>query len=158
MRRALSLLLPMLLFGAAGCEGDSTGPTPPAYEDIDGTYAGVMAGTSQGISANLLFGFTIGQTDGDITGSWSFTGKLNDGNTSMDVTGTGSLEGTVTSGHDPSLNFKIKTSTCPDYEATFSGDYDSDTHRLTVRGPVEFFNYQTCDVGLTYQATIVLDG
>jgi hypothetical protein len=117
-----------------------------------------MAGTSQGVSANLLFGFTIGQTDGDITGSWSYTGKLNDGSTTLDVTGTGTLEGTVEAGQNPSLNFKIKTATCPDYEATFSGGYDSDSHRLTVRGPVEFFNYQTCDVGLTYQATIVLDG
>ena len=50
----------------AACGGDSTGPGDnpgPSYQSIAGTYAGVLAGTEQGIDLTGTFSITVNQAD-----------------------------------------------------------------------------------------------
>ncbi len=139
--------------------GDSTGPEPtgptgPTYESIAATYAGALVGNAQGIALTATFSITITQTGGDLSGSWSLVGTLNDGVVSVDVQGTGTLSGSIASGQNPSVNLTIRNA-CANYEARFSGAYDSANRRLTIGGPVDILD--GCTVVITYQSTIILD-
>lgn len=156
MRNGLSLILSTFLVGSAACGGDGTGPSA-TFESIAGSYSGTMAGASQGVVLNAAFSLTITQDAGSTSGSWALQGTLNDGFQSVDVQGTGTLSGTVAQGTNPSVNLAIKTGACPNYQANFSGAYDSANRRLTITGPVEFFANNSCNVVLSYQATIILN-
>lgn len=155
MERASGIISAVLL-GCAACGGGGTDPSP-TFDSIAGSYSGAMAGTSQGVALSSTFGLTITQTGGTTGGSWALQGTLSDGVESVDVLGTGSMTGTIASGNNPSVNLAIRTAACPNYQANFSGAYDSANHRLTITGPVVFFAANTCDVALTYQATIILN-
>ena len=144
----------LVLVTVAAC-GESTGPSN--YNSIAGSYSGAMIGLSQGIALNAIFSTTIAQTAGNTSGTWSLSGTLNDGVSTLNVVGTGTLSGTVAAGNNPSVNLTIKTPLCPNYQAQFSGAYDSVNHRLTITGPVEFFAANSCNVALSYQGTIILN-
>jgi hypothetical protein len=145
----------LFLFLAA-CGGDS--PTSPAqeFESIAGNYTGEMVGLSQGVALDAVFGISISQTSGSASGNYTLSGTLNDGTTQLSIAGAGPLSGTVASGTNPSVNLTIKVPGCPNYQANFSGAYDSANRRLTITGPVEFFQYNSCTVALSYQTTIIL--
>lgn len=155
-RRSRHALLLTLLSGIVACGGDGgTGPGP-TYESIAGTYSGTMVGLAQGVAMNSTFSLTISQTGGSTSGTWALSGVLNDGVDALNVTGTGTLTGTVSTGNNPSVNITVRTPACPDYQAAFSGAYDSANRRLTIVGPVEFFAANSCTVVLSYAATIIL--
>jgi len=144
-----------LLLGVAACGGDGTGPSN-SFESIAGSYAGSMAGISQGVALTGTFSLTIAQTRGDATGSWAIQGQLTDGFDVVDVQGTGTLSGTVTAGTNPSVNLTIRSGFCPNYQSLFSGTYDSANRRLTLLGTVDFFA-SNCTVVLSYPMTMVLN-
>ena len=153
MRPPLSLLV-FTLVAAVACSGDSTGPGA-TYESIAGNYSGAMTGMSQGIALDGTFSLTVDQNRGTTSGTYGIAGTLYDGTTSLDVAGTGTLTGTVAAGNNPSVNITVRTPMCPNYQAHFSGTYDVPNRRLTMIGPIEFFN-DSCTVVLSYPSTIVL--
>jgi hypothetical protein len=57
--------------GGGDGAGGISGPSGPTYADISGTYAGAMAGNSQGILLQATFTLTITQTNGTLGGSYS---------------------------------------------------------------------------------------
>jgi hypothetical protein len=115
-----------------------------------------MVGLSQGVALNSIFSLTISQSGGTTAGTWGLSGTLNDGVSTVNVAGTGSLSGSVAAGNNPSVNLTVRTPACPNYQAQFSGAYDSANRRLTIAGPIEFFAANSCNVVLRYSATIIL--
>jgi hypothetical protein len=152
--RLIKLTTAALLLSLVACS-DSTGPGNN-FESIAGSYDGVLAGLSQGIALDATFSLTINQTGGTATGSWALQGTLDDGFDLVTVQGTGNLSGTVASGTNPSVNLTVRTGSCPNYQAQFSGSYDSTNRVLTISGPVDFFAAGTCTVLLTFPSTILL--
>jgi len=155
--RLRGLLLAAGILLATGCGSDSTGPnggSEPTYENIADTYVGVLAGNAQGIVLEASFSITIQQSAGDLTGSWSMTGTLNDGVIIVPIQGTGSLTGTINSGQNPSLSITTRSATCPNLESSFSGSYDSVNRIITISGPIQIVD--DCVPVITYQSTIVL--
>lgn len=154
--RFVSLITTPILFATlVACSGDSTGPGQ-TYESIAGSYAGILVGVSQGVALDATFSLTITQTTSDLQGSWALQGTLDDGFDFYDVQGTGTLNGTINPGNNPSVNMTIRTGSCPNYQARFSGAYDSANRRITISGPVEFFASNSCTVVLSFPATIIL--
>lgn len=149
-------LLPLALLAVSACGGDSPAEPALAHESIMGAYVGVMGGVSQGVTAALDFSLTLGQSSGDIAGSYAIAGTLSDGVQYVDVQGTGSVTGTIAAGSNPSVNLTIRSSVCPAYTARFSGAYDGTNRRLSITGPVEFFGANGCSVALSYPTTLVL--
>lgn len=145
-----------MLGSAAACGGDGAGPSP-TFESIAGSYAGTMAGVSQGVALNGTFSLTITQNGGSATGTWALQGVLTDGIDLVAVQGTGTLSGTVASGTNPSVNITVRSGFCPNYQSNFSGAYDSANRRLTVTGAVEFFANNSCTVVLSYPMTMILN-
>lgn len=117
-------LVAAVSLGLGACGDGGTEPGP-AYESIAGSYAGVMAGISQGIALEATFTLTINQTAGNLSGTYSVAGTLDDGVNSVDVLGTGTLTGTVAAGNNPSVNITVRSGVCPNHQALFSGAYDS---------------------------------
>ena len=142
---------------AFACKGDTgTGPSSPTYETIAGTYAGSMAGTSQGVLLQANFTLTVSQTTGNLGGSYSIAGTLSDGVTTVPMQGTGSVAGSIASGGNPSVNLTVTSGVCSNVRDTFSGAYDSVNRVITLTGPVDIFN-ASCQVVLTYaNSTIIL--
>ena len=155
MRFGSRITSPALFAALVACSGDSTGPDSN-YETIAGSYAGVLGGISQGVALDATFSLTITQTAGDLQGSWALQGTLDDGFDLYDVQGTGTLSGTINPGNNPSVNITIRTGFCPNYQAQFSGAYDSANRRITIAGPIEFFAANTCTVVLRFPSTIIL--
>jgi len=156
MRNLRRATLTLLLVGVTSCGGDGAGPSS-SFESIAGSYSGALTGLSQGVALNANFSLTITQNSGSTSGSWALQGTLNDGFDILNVQGTGTLTGTVAAGNNPSVNIAIRTPACPNYQANFSGAYDSANRRLTITGPVEFFANNSCNVALSYQGTIILN-
>ena len=154
INRALSGTALLLLLAA--CGGDS--PTSPTqqFESIAGSYTGQMVGLSQGVALDAVFAISLSQTSGSVTGNYTLTGTLDDGTYQVDVVGAGPLSGSVASGTNPSVNLTVKVPGCPNYQANFSGAYDSANRRLTITGPVDFFPQNSCTVALSYPTTIIL--
>jgi hypothetical protein len=142
----------MALTLVLGCGGDSTGPS---YENITGTYAGVLVGISQGVELDATFTLTITQSQSTLGGSYSLVGTLTDGIDVVALQGTGTLSGTIASGNNPSVNLTVTPGLCPNIARTFSGAYDSANRVLTISGPVSIFN-ASCQVVLVYSSTIIL--
>jgi hypothetical protein len=130
MKRLLAVSVALSL---TACGSDSTGPQ---YESIAGSYQGVMAGITDGITLAATFGVTVTQSSGNLLGSWSLAGTLTDGFSSVPIQGTGNLAGIIQPGQNPSVNLRIKN-LCPSYHADFSGVYDSPNQTLTVSGPID---------------------
>lgn len=156
MRTNRALLGATLFLLLAGCGGDS--PTAPSqqFESIAGSYAGQMAGISQGVVLDAVFTISISQSGGSASGNYTMSGTLNDGTYQVSIAGAGPLSGTVASGTNPSVNLAIKVPGCPNYQANFSGAYDSTNRRLTITGPVDIFQNNSCTVALSYPTTIIL--
>ena len=141
----------------AGCGGDSgTGPAPaPTFENIAGTYAGVLVGISQGVAMEAIFSLTITQSSGNLSGSWSLAGTLNDGVIVVDIIGSGTLSGTIASGQNPSVNITFTNGLCPNHQDTFSGTFDSANNVITLNGPIDILD-ENCAVFLSYPSVIIL--
>jgi hypothetical protein len=137
-----------------GCGSDSTGPST-TYENISGTYVGVMAGISQGVTLDATFTLTITQNQGTLGGSYSLSGTLSDGIDVVAVQGTGTLSGSIAPGSNPSVNVTVTSGICPSVSSTYSGAYDSANHVITLNGSAKMFN-ASCQVVLTYTGTIIL--
>jgi hypothetical protein len=152
-KASLSVIAALLL---SACGGDgNTGPNP-TYQSIAGSYAGAMAGVSQGVVLDADFSLTLNQTQGNLSGSYALVGTLNEAGTLYEISGTGVLTGTVGTGDNPNVTISVQPALCQSQTAQFAGAYDSTNRRLTITGPVEFFD-DGCNVILTYQMTIILD-
>jgi hypothetical protein len=155
MRKIYAAAFALLLLGNAGCgDGDGNAPSP-TYESISGSYAGILAGVSQGVALNSDIALTITQSGGSLSGSYAIDGTLSNGIEVVSISGTGNLTGSIASGNNPSVNITVTPGSCPSQTARFSGAYDSANQRLTISGPVEFFD-SACQVVLTYSSTIIL--
>ncbi len=158
--RVVALLSAAAFVGSA-CGGSGsgssgiTGPPPPTYQSIAGTYAGALAGISQGITLQATFTLTITQSAGTLGGSYSLAGTLSDGVTTASVQGTGTMTGTIASSSNPSVNITGTSGICPNLSSPFSGAYDSVNHVITLSGTVSIFN-SSCQVVLSYPGTIIL--
>lgn len=149
-------VLALMAAGVVACGGDSgTGPSTN-YEQVAGTYAGPMQGVSQGVALSAEFVLTLTQSSGSLSGTFAMDGILTDGIYTSGVSGSGTISGTIASGNNPSVNITIRPSHCTNRTATFSGTFDSANRRLTVQGPVNITDADTCDVLLTYQMVVVL--
>lgn len=155
MQKRLPAVAALLLAASVACSGDSTGPGV-TYESIAGSYNGVLVGLAQGVALDATFSLTLTQTSGSLSGSWALQGILDDGFDTFLAQGTGTITGTIAGGTNPSVNLTVRTGSCPNYQAHFSGAYDTANRRLTISGPVDFFATNTCTVVLTYQSTIIL--
>ena len=155
MRSAVlsSAVIGSLLLSA--CGGDGNTEPNPTYHSIAGSYAGEMAGISQGVTMNADFTLTVNQTQGNLSGTYAMVGTLCEPGTVVDVAGTGVISGTVATGDNPNLSVSFEPAHCPSQTAQFSGAYDSTNRRITINGPVRIFN-DACVVVLTYPMTIVL--
>src|SRR5713226_1125612 len=133
---------------AFACKGDS-GTGPPTYDNIAATYAGALAGVSQGITLQATFTLTITQSAGSLGGSYSIVGTLFDGVTTVAIQGSGTVAGSIASGNNPSVNVTVTSGVCPNVSASFSGAYDSVNRVVTLNGTIPIFN-ASCVVVLTY--------
>lgn len=159
MREMAKAVLAFLLMGSAACGGggddsDGNGPSP-TYNSVAGTYVGAMAGVSQGVAIESDFTLTITQSGGTLGGSFATVGTLTDGIDFVNIAGSGSMSGSIASGNNPSVNMTIRSSSCTNYTARFSGSYDTANRALTISGPVDILN-SSCAVVLSYAATLVL--
>ena len=149
----------------AACGSDSTGPDGndgPTFENIAGTYAGVVAGTAQGFAVNGTFGVTITQSSGNLSGAWTMTGSSCGPDICAPLEGTGSLTGTINSGQNPSVNITFtggitvaSQGPCPDHQAVFSGAYDGTNRTLTLSGPIDILD-ASCNVIRTYYPNTII--
>lgn len=145
------------LFVLAACGGDNgTGPDDTNYEVIAGSYAGEMAGVSQGVALAADFSLTMQQNNGVITGTYAIAGAITDGLDVVDIQGTGTINGTIAEGNNPSVNLTLRVPACPSYQAAFSGTFDSANNRLTIIGPVDILDASNCAIAIRYQMTLVL--
>lgn len=156
MRTTSWALISVLALSAVGCGGDSATAPATRYDTVAGSYGGPMIGITQGVALNSLFSLTVTQNAGTLGGTYGLSGTLNNGIAAVDVAGTGTITGTIESGTNPSVNFTVRPGFCPSRTAQFSGTYDSTNHRMTMTGPVQFFD-QACSVVLTYQMTFILN-
>lgn len=156
-RKTQHTIIPLIvmLFTTAACGDDATGPSV-SYDSIAGNYSGFLTGVSQGVVMDATFTLTIQQDKGTVSGSYGLVGTLNDGIYYVNVQGTGALQGTAASGNNPSVNIAVTPGFCPDRTASFSGSYDSANRRLTLTGPVQFFD-ENCLVVLSYSTTVILN-
>jgi len=141
--------------GGGDGAGGISGPSGPTYADISGTYAGGMAGNSQGVLLQATFTLTITQSNGALGGSYSLAGTLYDGVTTLQILGTGTTTGTIASGSNPSVNITARSGICPNVQDGFSGAYDTTNHVITLTGRIDFFN-NSCQVVLTYNPTTII--
>jgi hypothetical protein len=155
MRTTRSAFASLLIAIVVACSSDSTGPGA-SYENIAGSYDGVLVGLSQGVALDATFSLTLTQTSGNVAGSWALQGILDDGFDTFLAQGTGTITGTIAAGMNPSVNLTVRTGSCPNYQGHFSGAYDSANRRLTISGPVDFFAANTCTVVLSFPSTIIL--
>jgi hypothetical protein len=140
---------------AVACGGNGgTGPSP-TYDNIAGTYAGPVAGLSQGILLQATLTVTVTQSAGNLGGSYSISGTLFDGTNTVAIQGTGTIAGTIASGSNPSVNVTARSGSCPNVAAIFSGAYDSVNRVLTLNGTLPIAN-ASCQVVLTYPLTIIV--
>jgi len=155
--RAKRLLFGLVFLLLPACGGDSgTGPAPaPTFENIAGTYGGVAVGLSEGVAMEAVFSLTITQSSGNLSGSWSLAGTLNDGVTVADIIGSGPLSGSIASGQNPSVNLTVTNPLCPNYQGTFSGTFDSTNNVITLNGPIDILD-ANCAVFLSYPSVIIL--
>ncbi len=157
MQKVWRSLAAVAVLATAACGGDSgTGPSEPSYASIAGSYGGPVTGLSQGIGLDADLALTLTQSRGSISGTYALDGVLFDNVDAVAVAGSGTITGTIASGNNPSVNLTIRSSVCPNYTAQFSGAYDSANRRLTITGPLDFFQSGTCNVGLRFQGTFVL--
>jgi len=155
MRRSIRSIVPFAaVIMAAACGSDASGPSV-SFESIAGSYAGVMGGVSQGVALDADFSLTLAQNAGSVNGTYALQGELTDGIDVVAVQGTGVISGTIAAGNNPSVNLTVTPAACPARRATFSGTYDVANRRLTLIGPVEFFD-NNCNVVLRYQMNVVL--
>jgi hypothetical protein len=126
------------------------------YADISGSFGGPMNGSSQGYTLNTTLTLTITQSGASVSGTYGTSGTLTFGGQGTQIAGTGAFTGTVAAGNNPSVNITLTIPGCPNYSAHWSGAYDSANHRLTITGPVDIFNANSCTVGLSFQGTIIL--
>ena len=141
--------------GACGGGDGGTGPSAPTFESIAGAYDGALAGLTQGVALSATFGISLAQSQGSLSGSYSLSGTLTDGVDVVGIAGAGSVTGTIAAGGNPSVNLTFKTSGCPNYQANFSGAYDSVNRKLTISGPIDVLS-GNCAVLLSYVGTIIL--
>jgi hypothetical protein len=85
---------------------------------------------------------------------WSLTGALNDGIDVVEHSGCWVGYRNDRRGN-PSVNLTFKTPLCPNYQANFSGAYDSVNRKLTISGPIDILS-ASCAVLLSYVGTIIL--
>jgi hypothetical protein len=149
-----NFVLVLLAVASVGCS-DASGPSEASYANIAGAYAGVMAGTTQGVALEAAFTITLTQNQGSISGSYSMSGDVTDGQLIVDVLGTGTVTGTISDGSNPSVNLTLRTGFCPSYTAPFTGTYDSANARLTLTGPVDILA-DDCTVALRYPMVLIL--
>ena len=142
------LMATAILLAACSSGADSTAPT---YDDVSGSFAGPISGTSQGVTLNANVVLTITQASGTLSGSYALTGIAN----GTQISGTGTISGTVTSGNNPSVNLHVVIAGCPSVQNPYSGSYDSANRRLTITGPLYLLN-SNCTIAVTYQLTLVL--
>lgn len=154
MRRLSRLLLSVGLAATVAC--GSTGPSEPVYEIIADTYVGTLSGVTEGVALAADFALTISQSGGSLSGTWALDGILTDGVDVIGVAGTGTITGTIASGNNPSVNLTIREGICPNYQAQFSGAYDSANQRLTITGPIDVLDPDDCSILLRYQGSILL--
>jgi hypothetical protein len=153
MRRAWYVIA--ALFTLPSCGSDSSGPSAVTYASIAGTYNGGIIGTTQGVALNGVFSLTLTQNQGNLSGSFSLAGRLNDGVSFVDVLGTGSASGTIASGNNPSVNVTVRSGSCTNYTSSFSGAYDVANSRITLTGNVDMLR-NDCTVALRYPTTFIL--
>lgn len=155
-------VLTALLSVLAACGGDS--PTAPGgggggaatFENIAGSYSGLIAGVSQGFTVSATFSITITQSGGTLGGSYSIAGTLTDATgASGSFEGSGSLVGTINSGQNPSVNVTAISGICTNVQSPFSGSYDSTNRKITLSGPLDFFD-ENCNVTLSIPLTVIL--
>ena len=152
------LMFPAMLIALAACGGDDPSPTEsePTHASVAGSYAGVMAGVSEGVTADMDFALIVSQAAGSLNGTSGISGTLRDGVDVVDILGTGTLTGTVATGNNPSVSIVVKPQACPANTANFSGSYDSTNRRLTITGPVQFYD-GNCNIVLTFPTTFILN-
>ena len=151
LRRLASVLLVTALLTACG----DSGTEPDSFEQVSGSYNGVMAAVSQGVALDGTFSLTLTQDGGELGGSYGVSGTLTDGVSVVDVQGTGTLDGSIEAGRNPSVNITVVPGVCPSQTSTFSGTYDSPNRRLTLIGAVEIFS-DACQVVVAFPSTLVL--
>ena len=102
-----------------------------------------------------MVSLTVVQSEGDLSGSYSNDGFLNDGQIQVAIQETGSISGTVSPGQNPSVNVTLRSGKCPSQAAAFSGAYDSANRVITMRGSVDILDLD-CAVFLSYPITLLL--
>jgi len=149
--RVVSAALAVLALASSG--DSSTGPT---YSNIAGTYAGALAGISQGVTLQANFTLTVTQSAGVLGGSYSLVGTLLSGAITAPLQGTGTLAGTIAAGNNPSVNVTATSGLCPNVRSIYSGAYDSVNAVITLNGTLNVFDLSTCQILLSYPGTIIL--
>jgi hypothetical protein len=142
------------IVAVAACGSDASGPGT-TYENIGGSYSGQMGGTTQGVALDADFSLTLSQNAGSLNGTYALQGELSNGLNFVNVQGTGVIAGTIASGNNPSVNLTVTPASCPNNRANFSGTYDVANRRITLIGPVDFFD-NNCVTVLRYQMNFVL--
>ncbi len=97
---------------------EGTGPSP-TYENVAGSYVGVVDATSQGVRLQGDFSVTITQSQETLGGSYRQNSILADGVNTVAVAGTGSLSGGIASGSNPSVGITAESKGCPNIQDNF---------------------------------------
>jgi|CXWL01.1.fsa_nt_gi hypothetical protein len=145
-------IFPLALLLALGCNDSPTGGG--IYNAMAGTYTGPVSGTVNGSAMTGTFTITLKQTDGSLSGSYTYEANLQGGVATMN----GTVSGTLTEGDYPTVTLDLEHGSCANVTARHTGTYDAGVHRLTVTGGFDVVNTvnSACTISSRLSTTAVL--
>lgn len=117
---------------------DMTGPTPPAYDNVAGSYSGTITGTTPtgatppaSITGTLTLSLT--QLDDALGGTYAYTGTVTDGPTPGPFFAAGTVSGTIQPGPNPTIS-ALFTVPCTNgsYSSGFGVTFASATRNISL--------------------------
>jgi hypothetical protein len=133
------------------------GPTSP-YENLAGTWTGSIDTMSSVGPATLTGTLTLNlqQNNASLTGGYTLMATRTVGGVGTAGQGMVTLTGTAAPGANPSVNFTVTSTVCPNRTADWSGSYANATGTLTITGTIHLIVVPGCGDLDQFPATILL--
>jgi hypothetical protein len=162
MTRPTTLTLALAFLVACGGDSPTAPEPPPVFPSIAGAYSGALVGTApwQGqeagstINLEAAFAFSVSQTQGNLSGSYSLSGSAlgcipSLGCATDVLSGSGSFTGTVTESGTIRIDFEPLCGSTPSWTGTTlsGGSWE-------IRGT--FTLYDACSVVAQFNSTILM--
>ncbi len=152
IRVVTSVVLASIL---AGCPSNVTEPETGPETPLTGRFTGRFLARAD--SVTTLDGYlTLELTEadtGELEGTFTLEGTLDDGDLELGISGAGPLSGSVSPASIGQVYFTATPDFCPDHTVDFGGSYDRRTGGLVVGGVIDILD-GTCAVVLAFPSTI----